>query len=35
MEPIMKKNLLCCALLGAMAMANTAMAQEFDDRWYT
>jgi OOP family OmpA-OmpF porin len=34
MEPIMKKNLLCCALLGAMAMANTAMAQEFDDRWY-
>ncbi|KAA2286299.1 OmpA family protein [Arenimonas fontis] len=30
----MKKNLLCCALLGAMAMANTAMAQEFDDRWY-
>ncbi|HLS84226.1 MAG TPA: outer membrane beta-barrel protein, partial [Arenimonas sp.] len=30
----MKKNLLCCALLGAMAMAHTAVAQEFDDRWY-
>ncbi|MDY0022357.1 OmpA family protein [Arenimonas caeni] len=30
----MKKNLLCCALLGAMAMTQSAMAQDFDDRWY-
>ncbi len=30
----MKKNLLCCALLGAMSMANVAMAQDYDDRWY-
>lgn len=30
----MKKNLLCCALLGAMGFASTAMAQDYDDRWY-
>lgn len=30
----MKKKLLCCALLGAMSMAHSAMAQDFDDRWY-
>ena len=30
----MKKNLLCGAVLGAICMAQTAMAQEFDDRWY-
>ena len=30
----MKKKLLCCALLGAMTLANTAMAQDYDDRWY-
>ena len=30
----MKKKLLCCALLGAMATATSAMAQDFDDRWY-
>ena len=30
----MKKNLLCCALLGAMAISQSAMAQDFDDRWY-
>ena len=30
----MKKNLLCCALLGAMSLAQTAMAQDYDDRWY-
>ena len=30
----MKKKMLTCALLGAVAFANTAMAQEFDDRWY-
>ena len=30
----MKKNLLCCALFGAMAMAQSASAQDFDDRWY-
>src|SRR4249919_2648989 len=30
----MKKKLLCCALLGAMSMAQSAMAQDFDDRWY-
>lgn len=30
----MKKNLLCCALLAAAAMAQSAVAQEFDDRWY-
>jgi len=34
MEQIMNKKLLCCALLGAMAMAQSAMAQDFDDRWY-
>lgn len=30
----MKKNLLCCALLGALGLASTAMAQDYDDRWY-
>ena len=31
----MKKKLLCCALLGATAMmAQSAVAQDFDDRWY-
>ena len=30
----MKKNLLCCALLGAMAFASAASAQNYDDRWY-
>jgi OmpA-OmpF porin, OOP family len=30
----MKKKLLCCALLGAMSLAQSAMAQDFDDRWY-
>ena len=30
----MKKKLLCCAMLGAMSMAHSAMAQDFDDRWY-
>jgi OOP family OmpA-OmpF porin len=34
MEQTMKKKLLCCALLGAVAMAQTASAQDFDDRWY-
>jgi OOP family OmpA-OmpF porin len=30
----MKKNLLCCALFGAIAVAQSASAQDFDDRWY-
>jgi len=30
----MKKKLLCCALLGAMGLAQSAMAQSYDDRWY-
>jgi OOP family OmpA-OmpF porin len=30
----MKKKLLCCALLAASAMAQSAVAQDFDDRWY-
>jgi OmpA-OmpF porin, OOP family len=30
----MKKTLISCALLAGMAMANTAMAQDYDDRWY-
>jgi OOP family OmpA-OmpF porin len=34
MEFVMKKNLLCCALLAAAAMAQSAVAQDFDDRWY-
>jgi OOP family OmpA-OmpF porin len=34
MELNMKKKLLCCALLGAMTFANTALAQDYDDRWY-
>src|SRR5690242_14141229 len=34
MELNMKKKLLCCALFGAMSIANQAMAQDYDDRWY-
>ncbi|KFN49679.1 OmpA family protein [Arenimonas composti] len=30
----MKKKLLCCALLGAIAMAQSASAQDYDDRWF-
>ena len=30
----MNKKILCAALLGGLSLANTAMAQEFDDRWY-
>lgn len=30
----MNKKLLSCALLGAMSLAQSATAQEFDDRWY-
>lgn len=30
----MKRNLIGCALVAGMAMANTAMAQDYDDRWY-
>ncbi|WAC64792.1 OmpA family protein [Pseudoxanthomonas sp. SL93] len=30
----MNKKLLCAALLGGLSLANQAMAQEFDDRWY-
>lgn len=30
----MKKKLLCGAVLGAICMAQAAMAQDFDDRWY-
>jgi OmpA-OmpF porin, OOP family len=30
----MKKKLLCCALLAGMSMAQSAMAQSYDDRWY-
>ncbi|MEL1265061.1 OmpA family protein [Pseudoxanthomonas putridarboris] len=30
----MNKKLLCAALLGGLSLANHAMAQEFDDRWY-
>ena len=30
----MKKKLLCCALLGAVTMAQSAFAQDYDDRWY-
>ena len=30
----MKKKLLCCALLGALGMAQSALGQEYDDRWY-
>jgi OOP family OmpA-OmpF porin len=30
----MNKNLLCCALLGALGFAQAATAQEYDDRWY-
>src|ERR1700741_3326983 len=34
MELNMKKKLLCCALLGAMSLTHSAMAQDYDDRWY-
>ena len=30
----MKKTLLCGALLGALGLAQTAVAQDYDDRWY-
>ncbi len=30
----MNKKLLCVALLGGLAVAQAASAQEFDDRWY-
>ena len=30
----MNKKILCAALLGGLSLANHAMAQEFDDRWY-
>jgi len=30
----MNKKLLCAALLGGLSLAQTAAAQEFDDRWY-
>ena len=30
----MKKTLLCGALLGVLGLAQTAVAQEYDDRWY-
>ncbi|MGH8085196.1 MAG: OmpA family protein [Lysobacter sp.] len=30
----MKKTLLCAAMLGGLLMAQSAAAQEYDDRWY-
>ena len=30
----MNKKLLCAALLGGLSLAQTAAAQDFDDRWY-
>ncbi|MBS0456967.1 MAG: OmpA family protein [Proteobacteria bacterium] len=30
----MKKKILCLALFGAMGLVHTAMAQDYDDRWY-
>ena len=30
----MKKSVLCLAVFGAMGVAQMAMAQDFDDRWY-
>ena len=30
----MKKKLLCCALMAGIGMAQSAMAQSYDDRWY-
>jgi OOP family OmpA-OmpF porin len=30
----MKRTLIACALVAGMAMANTAMAQDYDDRFY-
>ena len=32
MELNMKKKLLCCALLAGIGMAQSAMAQSYDDR---
>jgi OOP family OmpA-OmpF porin len=34
MELNMKKKLLCCALLAGMSMAQSVMAQDYDDRFY-
>jgi len=34
MELNMKKKLLCCALLAGMSMAQSVMAQSYDDRFY-
>jgi OOP family OmpA-OmpF porin len=34
MELNMKNKLLCCALLAGIGMAQSAMAQSYDDRWY-
>jgi OOP family OmpA-OmpF porin len=34
MEFIMKKKLLSCALLAGMSMAQTVLAQDYDDRYY-
>jgi OmpA-OmpF porin, OOP family len=34
MELNMKKKLLCCALLAGVGMAQSAMAQSYDDRYY-
>jgi OmpA-OmpF porin, OOP family len=33
-ELIMKKKILCIALVGAFGVAPAAFAQDFDDRWY-
>jgi len=30
----MKKKILCLALFGAMGLVQTAMARDYDDRWY-
>ena len=30
----MKKKLLCCALLAGFGMAQSVMAQDYDDRYY-
>lgn len=30
----MNKKLLCAALLSGLAVAQTASAQDYDDRWY-
>ncbi len=34
LELNMKKKLLCCALLAGMSLAQSAMAQSYDDRFY-